>query len=147
MRRTTSARVVPALVAARAVVVPAVRLTTLPTMMRWCRVVGQRSDSNAVVEVIGRIEAVWRRLPRGSGTCLTRSLWRLYAGRRAGLPLHFVIGVRMSATKEVEAHAWLELDGELFMEADPAVPAGFTRAFEDPSISTTMRVPSNAVFG
>jgi len=128
--------VVPAMFTGR-VLALALRISTLPAIMNRCQLAPRRLDVDDVVDAMTSVERVWRLLPRGSGTCLTRSVWRAHAGRRAGLPLRFVIGVRMTSTKQIKAHAWLELDGALFMEAKPETPAGFTRMFEHPTTMTT----------
>ncbi len=122
-------QVIPALLLARMLAVPAVRLLPLSVIVQRCTLGPPPSARDDVVAAIQRGEAVLRRIPRSSGTCLTRSIARLCAGRRAGLALRFVLGVRRDDAGAVEAHAWLELDGALFMEADPNVPCLFAPIF------------------
>jgi len=43
-------------------------------------------------------------------TCLRRSLVRYWLGRRRGLPVRFVLGVRLH--ERFEAHAWVEGESE-----------------------------------
>jgi hypothetical protein len=84
-----------------------------------------------VAAAVAAVDSVMRRLPRGGGTCLTRSLARLWAGRGLGLPLRFVLGVR-TVDGAVQAHAWLELSGEPFAEKDPHKLQAFQRIYEHP---------------
>ena len=140
-------RVVPAMLLGR-VLAFSLPATTLPVIMRCCRVASTTFDAVDVIDAIRAVERVWRVMPRGSGTCLTRSVWRVFAGRRAGLPLQFVIGVRLTSTKQLEAHAWLELKGALFREGNAQTPVGFTRLFEHPSTSASSApVPAELRFG
>lgn len=88
-------------------------------------------DAVAVVE---SFEAAMRVLPRGTGTCLTRSLWRCIALRRAGIPIHFVLGVRLDEARRPQAHAWLELHGAPFLERRPENLQHFSRIFADPPL-------------
>jgi hypothetical protein len=124
-------RLVPALLAARAVVPVAVRAVSLPQLLQRAPV--RRDEPTVDVDdaaaVIVAFEAGLRRLPRGTGTCLTRSLWRAIALRRAGVAVDFVLGVRAGATGQPEGHAWLELRGAPFLEARPENLAHFTRAW------------------
>ena len=121
----------PALVAARAIVPLAVRTVSLPQLLRRAPVRrGERAiDVDDAVVVILNFEAGLRRLPRGTGTCLTRSLWRAIALRRAGIAVDFVLGVRTDAAGRPEGHAWLELHGAPFLERRPENLAHFARAW------------------
>jgi hypothetical protein len=122
---------VPALVAARAVVPIAVRTVSLPQLLQRAAL---RHDERAVdlddaIAVILSFEAGLRRVPRASGTCLTRSLWRTIALRRAGIAVDFVLGVRTDAAGRPEGHAWLELGGQPLLERRPAELVHFARAW------------------
>jgi hypothetical protein len=73
--------------------------------------------------------AVWladrlvNRMPwQYGGHCVRRSLLLYYAATRCGCPVTVVFGVRREGT-ELAGHAWLELDGQPFLErlAEPHV--------------------------
>lgn len=49
-------------------------------------------------------------------TCLRRSAVLYYLLRRAGRAVELCIGVRRDAERAFEAHAWLVLDGEPYLE-------------------------------
>jgi hypothetical protein len=126
-----AARMVPALVAARAVVPWAVRTVSLPALLDRASLKVDEppvpfADAVAVIEAL---EAWWRRLPRGTGTCLTRSLWRAIALRRGGIAVDFVLGVRADAAGRPEGHAWLEIAGAPVLERNPAHLVRFQRAW------------------
>ncbi|MBI4816852.1 MAG: lasso peptide biosynthesis B2 protein [Deltaproteobacteria bacterium] len=61
-------------------------------------------------------------------TCLFRSLVRYSMLRDRGVPVRFVMGVQTGA-RELTGHAWLELDGEPFMEV---LTHRYARTFEYP---------------
>ncbi len=86
-------------------------------------------DARALEDVARAVDVVVRRLPRGRGTCLHRALARLWAARALGVPAHLVIGVRTDSGA-VQAHAWLELQGALYLEEDPTLPPQFQRLYD-----------------
>jgi hypothetical protein len=135
MTSRAAARLLPALVAARAVVPLAVRTVALPTFLQRAPV--RTSEPPVVIDdaiaVIRGFEATLRRLPRGTGTCLTRSLWRVVALRRGGIPVDFVLGVRADPRGRPVGHAWLELDGAPFLELRPEQLRHFARAWTHPA--------------
>lgn len=51
-------------------------------------------------------------------TCLPRALARYVMARRRGVPVTFVMGVR-EVNGQLQAHAWIELDGEPVLEREP----------------------------
>jgi hypothetical protein len=128
-----AARLLPALVAARAVVPLAVRATSLPALLRRAPLNRAEApvDVDDAVAVIEAFEAALRLLPRGTGTCLTRTLWRAIALRRGGIAVDVVLGVRKDAAGRPEGHAWLERDGAPFLERRPENLAHFSRAWCD----------------
>ena len=70
--------------------------------------------------ITARVEHVLRRLPEPwNQTCLTRSLVLYHLLRRSGIPLDLCIGVRREAGS-MEAHAWLEREGKLYLEGEGA---------------------------
>lgn len=91
----------------------AVRLTSLPRVLRWigCRVdVRRRPDPGAAIDAMARsIEraAVHSLLP---GACLSRSLALMYLLARRGITTELRLGARISGGG-LDAHAWIEHDG------------------------------------
>jgi hypothetical protein len=141
-------RLLPALVAARAVVPLAVRAVSLPDLLARAPL-NVAEPAVAVLDavaVVRRFEAALRVLPRASGTCLTRSLWRAIALRRAGVPVDFVLGVRTDARGHPEGHAWLELDGAPLLERRPEELVHFARAWTHTARAPTNVGPSAAQF-
>ncbi len=68
--------------------------------------------------IVGRLRVV-------PDTCLYRSLARYALLRRAGHPVRFVMA--LDPKKEVEGHAWLELDGvPLGEEIEPGLAVTFS---------------------
>jgi hypothetical protein len=67
------------------------------------------------------------------GICLRRSLVRYILLRRAGLPVTIIFGARptQKAATGLAAHAWLELDGQPWMEA-PENVQGFAIMYRYP---------------
>lgn len=63
----------------------------------------------------GLVAAAARRLP-GHPACLTRSVTLWYLLRRRGLPATLRLGVR-TADAQLEAHAWVELGGQVVNDA------------------------------
>lgn len=71
-------------------------------------------DDDSIVEWVDRL---LRRLPRPwATTCLKRSLVLFGLFRLAGRPADLIIGVRRASDRKLEAHAWLERDGNLCYE-------------------------------
>lgn len=138
-----AARLLPALVAARAVVPLAVRATSLPSLLQHAPLNTDEApvDIDDAVRVIEGFEAALRRFPRGTGTCLTRTLWRAIALRRAGVAVDVVLGVRKDAAGRPEGHAWLEREGAPFLERRPEHLAQFARAWCDRAVTAPRSTP------
>lgn len=64
---------------------------------------------------LGLAERVCSHLPRVPDTCLYRSLARFALLSAHGRAPRFVMGLRRG-TSDVEGHAWVELDGDVFGE-------------------------------
>lgn len=105
------------LLAARALAPLVARWVPLPRALQFAVVKGPALDVEVAAEVVVGVEALLRLFPKGGGTCLTRSLARAFALRRAGVPVRFVLGVRTDAHGEAAGHSWLELKGAPFLEA------------------------------
>lgn len=123
-------RVAVPLLAGRAVAPFVARFVPLPAALSRARVGVGVVDKDVAAEVVAGVEAMLRAFPRGSGTCLTRTLGRAYALRRVGLPVRFVLGVR-SVDGEPEGHSWLELDGAPFLEPRTSNLAAFQVVWSD----------------
>lgn len=57
------------------------------------------------------------------GNCFPRALALFFFARRAGLPVQFKCGVMM-LNQQLEGHAWLVLDGHVFLE-----PSSYWQSF------------------
>ncbi|HVT38808.1 MAG TPA: lasso peptide biosynthesis B2 protein [Gemmatimonadaceae bacterium] len=67
------------------------------------------------------VDRVLRALPwPWHHTCLKRAATLFYLLRRSGYPVELRVGVRREPGKELEAHAWLTLRGEPFLEPPSA---------------------------
>jgi hypothetical protein len=69
-----------------------------------------------VDRALGRLPAPWKL------TCLRRAAVLYYLLRRAGRMVELCIGVRRDEKGELLAHAWLVLDGRMYLE--PSQPDG-----------------------
>jgi hypothetical protein len=136
---------VPALLLGRAVVPLAVRTVSLPSLLARARLreAEPAPPDDDVVAVIAAFESVLRLLPRGTGTCLTRTLWRAIALRRVGFAVDVVIGVRLDPHGRPEGHAWLERDGVPFLERRPEQLARFRPAWRDPARAPVDDAPAD----
>lgn len=98
---------------------PLVHLVAIPRLVRgWVggtlRWSDPTVDDDSIVEWVDRL---LQRLPRPwATTCLKRSLVLFGLFRLAGRPADLIIGVRRASDRKLEAHAWLERDGNLCYE-------------------------------
>jgi hypothetical protein len=100
--------------------------------------VGRKRSAHALWPSLRFAEAILRRLPGVSQTCLYASLTRYAALRRAGIEPTFVLGVRTDRG-DLEGHAWTEVDGEPWHDASAR---SYTVTFRH--LSQPMRSPSCA---
>jgi len=92
-------------------------LTTLmPSIDRRAQL-GRLRSANALWPGVRFAEAILRRVPGAPEACLYTSLARYAALRRAGIGPVFVLGVR-SDRGDLEGHAWIEVDGEPWHDAN-----------------------------
>lgn len=68
------------------------------------------------------------------GNCFPRALALFFFARRAGLPVQFKCGVMM-LNQQLEGHAWLVLDGHVFLE-----PSSYWQSF-----TVTLSFPESLV--
>ena len=66
--------------------------------------------------LLHRMRGPWRH------TCLKRAAALFYLLRSAGRPVEMEIGVRRDSAGALQAHAWLNLTGSVYLEPDPAAP-------------------------
>jgi hypothetical protein len=100
---------------------------------------GRRCDEAAILaraQRLARYADVWLRRLRLANPCLRRTLVLYGRLRRAGLPVHFCLGVRpgpaLSDDGLLDGHAWLELDEQPFLERSP-LPAEQVTTFRYPA--------------
>lgn len=127
------ARVALPLLAGRAAAPFVARFVPLPAALARARPAARRAvDVDVAAEVVVGVEGLLRTFPRGGGTCLTRTLGRAFALRRAGIPVCFVLGVR-SVDGAPVGHAWLTLDGLPFLEPNVDNLRHFQVVWQDPA--------------
>lgn len=105
--------------AAVALVPPLLEVVSLARLDRWraflSRTVARGlPDDSALADWV---DAALRGLPRPwSHTCLRRAAVLFYLLRKAGRPVDLCIGVRRDEKDAVQAHAWLMLAHEPYLE-------------------------------
>ena len=118
------------------------RFSSLPTMMRTltpdCKEGkdNQQRDTTAgkIIKyteyVLNRNFWIYKR------TCLKRSLTLYYFLRRAGINTQIFFGVRFDnnqaqsrVEKEFQAHAWLVLDGKMYLEKHPVLTQFYKKTY------------------
>ena len=96
-------------------------LVSLARISKWAREPGARPPAAGlddaalaafVSQVLRRLPAPWRY------TCLRRSVVLYHLLRRAGRAVSLTIGVRKGGAGDLQAHAWLVLDGVPYLEPD-----------------------------
>jgi hypothetical protein len=100
---------------------------------------GPRCDEAPILAHAQRLACyadAWLRRLRLANPCLRRTLVLYGRLRRAGLPVHFCLGVRtgpaLSDDGLLDGHAWLELDEQPFLERS-SLPAGQVTTFRYPA--------------
>ena len=105
--------------AAVALVPPLLEIVSLPRLDRWRAALSRNPHSDAPDDgVLAKwVDDALTGLPRPwSRTCLRRAAVLFFLLRRAGRPVDLCIGVRRDESDAVQAHAWLVLDGETYLE-------------------------------
>jgi hypothetical protein len=74
----------------------------------------RRSPTRGPAEVAAAVLAASRLLP-GTSSCLAQALAGRILLRREGLPCELRIGVNRTSHRGIEAHAWLESEGQVVL--------------------------------
>lgn len=74
----------------------------------------QAADRRSIRQVVWAVDTVSQRLPRIS-TCLTRGLVAQALLCRCGHPARLRIGVAHSDARQLQAHAWVEIDDTIVL--------------------------------
>lgn len=101
------------------------RLTSLRRLLGWllCEMSGD-PDERTMEDVAYYVDRWLALFPYNlKGNCLPRALALFFFARRAGLPVQFKCGVMM-LNQQLEGHAWLVLDGHVFLE-----PSSYWQSF------------------
>jgi hypothetical protein len=68
-------------------------------------------------------------------TCLKRSLILYHFLRKQGTDVQICFGINykkdipLTERKEMEGHAWLLLNGDIYLEANPEIPKNYTTTY------------------
>ncbi len=99
---------------------PAVHAVSLARLCRWLEPGSSTTGDDEpppAATIAWWVDRVLRVLPwPWRHTCLKRATTLYYLLRRAGLPVGLQVGVRRQEGGDLEAHAWLTLDGAPFLE-------------------------------
>jgi hypothetical protein len=111
-------------VVASLMIPPSVHLMSLSRLCgrlsRWSRH-GTSAESPPPDSIAWWVDRVLHHLPwPWHHTCLKRAATLFYLLRLSGYPVELRVGVRREKGKELEAHAWLTLQGEPFLEPPTA---------------------------
>ncbi len=101
------------------------RLTSLRRLLGWllCEMSGD-PDERTMEDVAYYVDRWLALFPYNlKGNCFPRALALFFFARRAGLPVQFKCGVMM-LNQQLEGHAWLVLDGHVFLE-----PSSYWQSF------------------
>lgn len=101
------------------------RLTSLRRLLGWllCEMSGD-PDERPMEDVAYYVDRWLALFPYNlKGNCFPRALSLFFFARRAGLPVQFKCGVMM-LNQQLEGHAWLVLDGHVFLE-----PSSYWQSF------------------
>lgn len=101
------------------------RLTSLRRLLGWllCEMSGD-PDERTMEDVAYYVDRWLALFPYNlKGNCFPRALSLFFFARRAGLPVQFKCGVMM-LNQQLEGHAWLVLDGHVFLE-----PSSYWQSF------------------
>lgn len=112
------------------------RLTSLRRLLGWllCEMSGD-PDERTMEDVAYYVDRWLALFPYNlKGNCFPRALALFFFARRAGLPVQFKCGVMM-LNQQLEGHAWLVLDGHVFLE-----PSSYWQSF-----TVTLSFPESLV--
>jgi hypothetical protein len=101
---------------------PLVHLVSLQRLMRAPPARGPRQLDLDDAALAAYVDRLLRRLPwPWRHTCLKRSSTLFVLLRRAGRPVQLCVGARRGSTGEFQAHAWLTMNGQVYLESDPQI--------------------------